>query len=188
MPLSSGSLEIIRLTQFAAGIPNSANKFSWTVDASLGAEKVYGIVIKLESNPAVFQYSMPFQITKGEGEKEGEKKDSSKHTTVITKDYGVKTVTLSSCPPTTTSSSSTPPPVIVTPTSTPIYTPPALNTTTTIRKPTKKPAPTTIVQEEPTKPVEQPSKPPTVSDSAGARSGASVVALAGALAVAAFAL
>lgn len=78
------------LTGFAAGIKNSAKSYSWKVDASLGAEKVYGLVFKLESNPAVFQYSNPFHI------KASDTKSTGSATVTLTTSTGVKTVTLSS--------------------------------------------------------------------------------------------
>jgi hypothetical protein len=173
----------VPLADIAAGIPNSDAKYTWAVDASLGAEAVYGLVIKLESNPAIFQYSNPFHIVKSEGgDEKGEK------TMTISKDYGVKTVTLSSCEPTTTSTSSvyTPEPVTST---TPIYTPPVYttaNATTSYVKPTTiqtQPAPTTVVDVVPSQPATVPDTP-----GAGARFGASSVALVGAFVVAAFAL
>jgi hypothetical protein len=171
----------VPLADIAAGIPNSAEKYSWAVDAALGDAKVYGLVIKYESDPAIFQYSNPFHIVKAEGG------DSADTTTTISKSYGEKTITLSSCDceETSTSSIVTPPPVSTpTPTTTP-----AVNSTTTYVKPTTvktKPLPTTTVEvvtpNEPTEPATVP------EEGAGARFGASSVALVGAFVVAAFAL
>ncbi|PNY25702.1 Uncharacterized protein TCAP_04361 [Tolypocladium capitatum] len=80
----------VPLLDIAAGVKNSALSYSWQVDASLGAAKIYGLVFKLESNPAIFQYSNPFQI-KGSGSKQ-----AGAPTVTLTTSTGIKTVTLSS--------------------------------------------------------------------------------------------
>ncbi|OAA63528.1 Cell wall beta-glucan synthesis [Niveomyces insectorum RCEF 264] len=50
----------------AIGHANNADlSFSWTVDASLGAEAVYGLNITLDADASHFQYSNPFQIVGG---------------------------------------------------------------------------------------------------------------------------
>ncbi|KAG5744036.1 hypothetical protein H9Q70_013261 [Fusarium xylarioides] len=49
----------------ATGIDNDAATYSWTIDSNLGDKNVYGLVLKLESDPKVFQYSFPFKITGG---------------------------------------------------------------------------------------------------------------------------
>ncbi|KND94943.1 hypothetical protein TOPH_00211 [Tolypocladium ophioglossoides CBS 100239] len=93
----------VPLLDIAAGVKNSAKSYSWQVDASLGAEKVYGLVFKLESNPAIFQYSNPFQI------KASDTKSTGSATVTLTTSHGIKTVTLSSTStPVTTTTTSTP--------------------------------------------------------------------------------
>jgi hypothetical protein len=172
------------LADIAAGIPNSAEKYSWAVDAALGDAKFYGLVIKYESNPDIFQYSNPFHIVKAEGAD-----SAADQTTTISKSYGEKTVTLSACDceETTSSTSTITPPVISTPTPTPS---PAENTTSTYVKPTTiktKPVPIQTTEIEVVQP--EPTTPATVPESgANARFGASSVALVGAFVVAAFAL
>ncbi|KAG5786644.1 hypothetical protein H9Q69_014278 [Fusarium xylarioides] len=47
----------------ATGIDNDAATYSWTIHSNLGDKNVYGLVLKLESDPKVFQYSFPFKIT-----------------------------------------------------------------------------------------------------------------------------
>lgn len=159
------------LADIAAGIPNSAGKYTWAVDASLGAAKVYGLVFRYEKDPSIFQYSNPFHIVKAAG---------PDTTTTVSKSYGEKTVTLSSC----SSTSIVTPPPVVTPTTTP-----CANSTMSYVKPTTiktLPAQTTSVV---VVPPPQPTKPSTVPvQGAGARFGASSVALVGAFVVAAFAL
>ncbi|KAK2595507.1 hypothetical protein QQS21_006782 [Conoideocrella luteorostrata] len=56
------------IDNIASGIKNKDNSYTWSVGADLGAEKVYGLVLKLESNPKIFQFSNPFQI-KGSNKK-----------------------------------------------------------------------------------------------------------------------
>lgn len=60
----------VPIKTIATGVDNDAASYSWTIDSSVGNENVYGLVLKLESNPEVFQYSFPFKI---EGGKEEEK-------------------------------------------------------------------------------------------------------------------
>lgn len=168
----------VPLADLTAGIPNSAEKYEWAVDASLGDAKVYGLVIKYESKPEIFQYSNPFHIVKAEGY-EGDS------TTTISKSYGEKTITLSSAEETSTVV--TPPPTSHTPTPT---TTPVVNSTSTYVKPTTiktKPAPITTTDIET---VPEPTEPPATvpEEGAGARFGASSVALVGAFVVAVFAL
>jgi hypothetical protein len=176
----------VPLADLAAGIPNSQKSYSWTLDSSLGAEKVYGLVIKLESNPAIFQYSNPFHIVKADNSYGGGSSSDDSYVTTVSKDYGIKTVTLSSCPPTSTY---TPPPV-----TTPVYTPPVyhpVNSTSTYYQPPAvptKPAETTLVPVPPTQEPQPPKPSEVVVPGAGARFGASSVALVGAFVVAALAL
>ena len=148
-------------------------KYTWAVDASLGAENVYGIVLRLESNPEIFQFSNPFHIVKADG---GDDDDSTKTVSVS---HGTKTITLSSQKPTST--------YTPTPTTTPIFTP-----TTAYTKPTSVATKTSTVEEEPqeseTSTETGPAVFPTDEPDAGARFGASSVALVGAFVVAAFAL
>ncbi|KAK0389553.1 hypothetical protein NLU13_3128 [Sarocladium strictum] len=170
----------VPLMDIAAGIPNSAEKYAWNVDASLGADKFYGLVIKYESNPAIFQYSNPFRITKAEGA-DAKKADT---TTTISKSYGEKTVTLSSCETTSTTSIVTPPPV-----STPTTTPVANITTTYVKPPTTiKTLPVATTTSIQVVPSAQPTTPTVPVTGAGVRVGASSVALVGAFVVAIFAL
>ncbi|KAF5987399.1 ser-thr gpi-anchored family protein, partial [Fusarium bulbicola] len=64
----------VPIKTIATGIDNDAASYSWAIDSTLGTENVYGLVLKLESNPEVFQYSFPFKI---EGAKKSEDKPSS---------------------------------------------------------------------------------------------------------------
>ncbi|KAK5990556.1 hypothetical protein PT974_08825 [Cladobotryum mycophilum] len=80
----------VPLQVIATGVQNSAKSFSWKIDASLGAEAVYGLVFKLESNPSVFQYSNPFHIKAGSTQPTGDV------TTTVTTSTGIKTISLSS--------------------------------------------------------------------------------------------
>jgi hypothetical protein len=77
----------VPIKDIQTGVQSSAGKFTWTVDATLGDANVYGLVVKLESNPSIFQYSFPFKITKSTEE--------PKPTTIS---EGVKTVSLSEAP------------------------------------------------------------------------------------------
>jgi hypothetical protein len=178
------------------GIPNTAQAYTWTVDASLGDQAVYGIQITLESDPSVFQYSMPFTIEGAEGEA-----PTDTHTTVIvTSAQGIKTIhleetttaetttaeetttvkttTSTSCPPTSTSTSTR---AIKTTSST------MVNSTTEATSTTV--APTTIITSTSTfvappastTPVETEPTPTPNPDSAAARLGAGHLALVGAL-------
>ncbi|OAQ72307.1 cell wall beta-glucan synthesis [Pochonia chlamydosporia 170] len=88
----------VKLADIASGVKNSANTYTWNVDASLGDKAVYGLVFRLESNPSIFQYSNPFHIKGSDGA-------SGSGSVTKTTSHGVKTVTLSSTstPVTTTS-------------------------------------------------------------------------------------
>ncbi|KAI9171327.1 hypothetical protein HJFPF1_00809 [Paramyrothecium foliicola] len=103
----------VPLQQIAAGIPNSAETYSWAVDATLGKDAVYGLVVRYESNPEIFQYSNPFSI-KPAAEVPAESTSSAAElpATTVTTQHGAVTVTLSSC-----TTSTTP---VVTPTSAPV--------------------------------------------------------------------
>lgn len=97
-----------------AGVSNDAEAFNWAVDAALGDKNVYGLVIKLESNPSVFQYSNPFKIagSKKPAEKPAAEKPAAEKpapakpgydapsygdegTSTLTAHYGSKTVSVS---------------------------------------------------------------------------------------------
>ncbi|KAF9774021.1 hypothetical protein IL306_008049 [Fusarium sp. DS 682] len=52
----------VPIKTIATGIDNDAASYSWAIDSTLGTENVYGLVLKLESDPKVFQYSFPFKI------------------------------------------------------------------------------------------------------------------------------
>ncbi|KAM0260324.1 hypothetical protein ACHAQJ_002889 [Trichoderma viride] len=87
----------------ATGIQNSAGSFTWNVPSNLGDDAFYGFVVKLESNPAVFQYSNPFHIKAGAVSSAAPPAKTSAYgglppsdTTTITTSTGVKTVTLAS--------------------------------------------------------------------------------------------
>jgi hypothetical protein len=108
----------VPLQDIAAGVANSANAFEWTVGATLGADNVYGLVFKLESNPEIFQYSMPFKISKADGVVSSSAAGSA--TTTLTATGGVKTVTLSSSAITSTSVIVKSTSVVVKPTSAPV--------------------------------------------------------------------
>ncbi|CAM1507033.1 Fc.00g066740.m01.CDS01 [Cosmosporella sp. VM-42] len=87
----------VPLQDIATGVSNAAESYDWAVDASLGAEAFYGLVFKLQSDPNVFQYSMPFKIGGG-----SVSSSSASATTTLTATTGVKTVTLSSSSASTT--------------------------------------------------------------------------------------
>lgn len=92
----------VPLAQIAAGIPNSQESYSWTVDPSLGAEAIYGLIIRYESDPSIFQYSQPFQI---EATAESTGVETSAVPTTVTASFGTMTVTLSSAHVSSTSTS-----------------------------------------------------------------------------------
>ncbi|KAL7950629.1 Ser-Thr-rich glycosyl-phosphatidyl-inositol-anchored membrane family domain-containing protein [Trichoderma barbatum] len=142
------------LGTIATGIKNSQKSYTWNVDASLGTQAFYGLIIRLESNPSVFQYSNPFHIKAGSVHSStpaGPVKSSSPagpahtsgsygqvppvqsgsygelpaDTTTVTTASGTKTVTISEAP-VTTSAPYTPP----------VYSPPAVTDVTVIRNAT----------------------------------------------------
>jgi hypothetical protein len=49
-----------------AGIVNKVGSYEWSIPANLGDDETYGFVIRLESNPGIFQYSFPFHIEANE--------------------------------------------------------------------------------------------------------------------------
>ncbi|KAF4980580.1 hypothetical protein FDECE_17852, partial [Fusarium decemcellulare] len=88
------------IKDIASGVSNDAEAYTWSVDSSLGDKNVYGLVIKLESNPEIFQYSNPFKIAGGE--KKAEETDDyeapsyGKPTSTLTAHHGAKTISVSS--------------------------------------------------------------------------------------------
>ncbi|KAM0305711.1 hypothetical protein HYE67_008349 [Fusarium culmorum] len=67
----------VPIKTIATGVDNDAASYSWKIDSSVGTNNVYGLVLKLESNPEVFQYSFPFKIEGGkEKPSEAEEKPS----------------------------------------------------------------------------------------------------------------
>ncbi|KAF5023309.1 hypothetical protein F66182_4617 [Fusarium sp. NRRL 66182] len=58
----------VPIKTIATGIDNDAAAYNWKIDSSVGDNNVYGLVLKLESNPEVFQYSFPFKIDGGKAE------------------------------------------------------------------------------------------------------------------------
>ncbi|KAK3898329.1 Ser-Thr-rich glycosyl-phosphatidyl-inositol-anchored membrane family-domain-containing protein [Staphylotrichum tortipilum] len=55
------------LDTIATGIDASEGTYSWAVPSTLGSLATYGIIITLESDKDIFQYSFPFHITSGSG-------------------------------------------------------------------------------------------------------------------------
>lgn len=86
----------VPIKDIATGVNNDDEAFSWSVDSALGDANVYGLVFKLESNPAVFQYSNPFKIDGDAApvEKPTYEKPAGAPTTTLTAPHGVKTVSL----------------------------------------------------------------------------------------------
>jgi len=183
----------IPIADIASGIPNADNKYSWAVDAALGDQAIYGLILRYESDPSIFQYSNPFHIVpEDDGEDSGEHEGEDGGVIVTTK-TGIKTVTLSSCPPT----SSTEVPIITTSSfalnttsSTPIWTTSttstiqAINSTTSFVAPTQ--PPTTILPP-PVVPTETPGVPAVPSEvpvGSAARFGSGAFAVIGGVVVA----
>ncbi|KAF5689738.1 cell wall beta-glucan synthesis [Fusarium circinatum] len=52
----------VPIMNIASGIDIDADRYDWRVDPSLGADSVYGLQMKLQSDPSIFQYSNPFKI------------------------------------------------------------------------------------------------------------------------------
>jgi hypothetical protein len=57
----------VPLYQIASGIRNSDGKYEWNVRVDEFGKNFYGIVIALESNKDVFQYSNPFKVVAAPG-------------------------------------------------------------------------------------------------------------------------
>ncbi|WZH48416.1 GPI-anchored domain-containing protein [Fusarium acuminatum] len=53
------------IRDIATGVPNDDGAYDWVIDHIKWEMNVYGLVIKLESDPQVFQYSNPFKIAHG---------------------------------------------------------------------------------------------------------------------------
>lgn len=90
----------VPLIDIAAGVANEAGAYEWAIPASLGDAAVYGLVLKLESNPAVFQYSNPFKID-GDAAVESTTKAAAAEVTTEASypvPTDVKTISLSSAP------------------------------------------------------------------------------------------
>ncbi|RSM15049.1 hypothetical protein CDV31_005129 [Fusarium ambrosium] len=96
----------VPIKDIATGVSNDAEAYNWAVDASLGDKNVYGLVIKLESNPEVFQYSNPFKIAASEEPASEEPTKAAEATyeapvygddgtATLTAHYGSKTVSVS---------------------------------------------------------------------------------------------
>jgi hypothetical protein len=185
----------VPLMDLASGIPNSALTYTWTVDASLGAEAVYGIKIALESDPSVFQFSMPFTIAGAEGEAPANtdttviitsaqgiktihlEETTSVETTTAEETTTVKTTTSTSCPPTTTTTTSS----SIKSTSTVIVNSTTEASTTTVAPTTILTSTTFVAPPASTTPVETEPTPTPNPDSAAVRLGAGHLALVGAL-------
>ncbi|KAF5234955.1 hypothetical protein FANTH_11900 [Fusarium anthophilum] len=52
----------VPIMNIASGIDIDVDHYDWKVDPSLGADNVYGLQMKLHSDPSIFQYSNPFKI------------------------------------------------------------------------------------------------------------------------------
>ncbi|KAK7417981.1 hypothetical protein QQX98_004283 [Neonectria punicea] len=90
----------VPLIDIASGIKNEAGAYEWAIPASLGDAAVYGLVLKLESNPEVFQYSNPFKID-GDAAVETTSKAAAADVTTeapYAVPTDVKTISLSSAP------------------------------------------------------------------------------------------
>lgn len=167
----------VPLQQIAAGIPNSAESYSWAVDATLGNDAVYGLVVRYESNTEIFQYSNPFSI-KPVTEEPTEPSTSAGDVpaTTVTTQTGAVTVTLSSCTTSTTpvvTPSSTP--VVITTSSVPSFTSaPAHNTTFSTVKPVVPSTSVTLVVPAPSQPAAPPAETP-ISGASRAVSGGLIV-------------
>ncbi|EMR71692.1 hypothetical protein MGN70_005212 [Eutypa lata] len=172
--------------QLAADVPITNNKFSWSVDCSLGTDDTYGIKIASASDESLFQYSFPFHIdNSGCGSEGGD--TGSYPTSVISVSHTASHSGYPTAPPvysTSCESSS-----IVVPTSS-VVIPPVVNTTAPVYPTTAAPPveTTPIVST----PVEVPvssslityvtSAPPATTESASATSAPtpSIVPVAGA--------
>lgn len=181
------------IMDIAAGVDNSVQKLDWNVPITLGTHNVYGLVFKLESNPAIFQYSNPFNI-KPSGVVVSSSTASSaapststtaSGTTTLTTSEGTKTVTLSSSSVQTSSSK----PVTTDCTTTAKVITTGYNcTTTTLSTVSKPPVVITTTGAAPTKTSAVVTPPPAVVTAGASRFGAGSVAAVAGLVLAAFAL
>lgn len=175
-----------KIADIASGVDNSANSYSWTVDASLGDKAVYGLVFTWEADTSIFQYSNPFHIAASTDKPTASVTASASDSgaTTITTDVGAVTITISSCT-TSTTPIVTPEPI----TSHPVVTAsqPQYNSTISVVKPV---VPTTLSSVEvvlPPAPTAVPSPSPSAPVSGAAGLSASL-ALVGGIAMAIFAL
>ncbi|EFZ00507.1 Ser-Thr-rich, GPI-anchored family protein [Metarhizium robertsii] len=123
----------VPLADIASGVKNSAESYSWKVDASLGDKAVYGLVIRYESDPTIFQYSNPFHITASGNQPSGTSSSS------VTKTVTLSSLSSSTAPVTSTAAASS---TSVTTTSAPATT---STHSKTIKSNTTLPANTTLV-------------------------------------------
>ncbi|KJK78975.1 hypothetical protein H634G_05790 [Metarhizium anisopliae BRIP 53293] len=123
----------VPLADIASGVKNSAESYSWKVDASLGDKAIYGLVIRYESDPTIFQYSNPFHITASGNQPSGTSSGS------VTKTVTLSSLSSSTAPVTSTAAASS---TSVTTTSAPATT---STHSKTIKSNTTLPANTTLV-------------------------------------------
>ncbi|KAK8925193.1 hypothetical protein VCV18_005619 [Metarhizium anisopliae] len=90
----------VPLADIASGVKNSAESYSWKVDASLGDKAIYGLVIRYESDPTIFQYSNPFHITASGNQPSGTSSGS------VTKTVTLSSLSSSTAPVTSTAAAS----------------------------------------------------------------------------------
>ncbi|KAI9897537.1 hypothetical protein N3K66_007393 [Trichothecium roseum] len=193
----------VPLTDIASGIPNSQESYKWSIDSALGDAAVYGLIIKLESNTEIFQYSMPFQITGGNGGEQPTETSANPEDpdVTVTTEVGTMTVTLTSCPPEETTAE-VPTTFITTHAWNTTVVQPTVNPPTVVEPVPTQPAPVpepsvptvpgvpTVpsVPQVPTTPVPTPTGVPTPVPTAGAaRYVAGPVAIVGGIAMALFA-
>jgi hypothetical protein len=195
----------------SAGIPNAAGKYTWTVGANLGDKAVYGLIVRYESSPEIFQYSNPFHIEAGAAPVTSSdaavtysdvptQAPTDSAAVTVTTHHGAVTVTLSSCTTSETSVSSSvvysvPAPhlntttavVVPTTTSVPVYTLPSapvhVNSTFTTVKPVVPSTSVVVV----TPPASTSAVPP-VTPGSGAGRASAAMAMVGAIAMAMLAL
>ncbi|KAL2145308.1 hypothetical protein VTI28DRAFT_7525 [Corynascus sepedonium] len=75
----------------AEGVDPSTGSYSWKVPS--GGEATYGIIITLESDPAVFQYGFPFKIVGGSDDDEDDSSSSSSSVPSSTKSSAATSTT-----------------------------------------------------------------------------------------------
>ncbi|RDA88945.1 hypothetical protein CP532_0660 [Ophiocordyceps camponoti-leonardi (nom. inval.)] len=51
-----------KLANITDAVPSSAGRYTWSVPSTLGTKPVYGLVLRWNQDPSVFQYSNPFHI------------------------------------------------------------------------------------------------------------------------------